>query len=282
MNITSPTYEYVVGDPVPVAQTPAYRLYLCTQIGTGRECLLQIAVDAVGNGVLDRMAFMLRELRVKAEELETEFEPHRRRPESRLNYHYGFPEVVDSFIFDEQGGRRVNILAFPCLEVVTPVLGVNTLVPLSNIVRKDGRRVDLKTSPWVLGKALKLLAFAHSNGVAMGGLDLTKILIQPDEHFVIFFDWSDARFHPEGVPVEVQRKEVMDIARVVIALLGGDAATRSFPDEGIDGAELYIQLLLQLAAGGQSSAFRAHKEFYPLLRERLGWKGFHPFATFPR
>lgn len=280
MNITSPSQEYVVGPKV--AQTDAYRLYLCIQIGTGRQCLLQIAVDVTGNGVLDRLAFILRELRPKADELEKEFEPHRKYPDSRLNYHYGFPEVVESFICHEQGGRRINVLAFPCLEVQNPPLEVGTLVPVSNIVGRDHKRVDLKTSPWILGKSLKILAFAHDTGVAMGGLDLTKILIQPDEHFVIFFDWSDARFHSEGVPADVQRNEVMDSARIVTTLLGGDVATRIFPNEGIPNSELYIQFLLQLAAGGQSKASSAHKEFYTLLHDRLGWKGFHPFTTMTR
>lgn len=281
MIIKSPTHEYDVGDLV-VAQTAHYRSRLCTQIGTGRQCLLQIANDAAGNGVLDRMAFILRELRVKSDELEVEFEPHRRRPESRLNYHYGFPEVVDSFIFHEQGGRRINILAFPCLEAATPPLEVGQLVPLSNIVTRDHKRIDLKTSPWILGKSLKILAFAHDNGYELGGLDLTKILIQPDKHFVIFFDWSDARFHPEGVPAEIQRNEIMELARCVVTLLGGDAATRSFPDEGIPEAGPYYQFLLELAAGGQTSALGAHKTLYPLLREQLGWNGFHKFATFQR
>lgn len=274
MNIRSPTSEYVVGDLV--GETAIYRIRLCTQIETRRQCLLQIAKDAGKNGILDRIAFILKELSNKAFKLEEEYTPHRKFPEQRLNYHFGFPEVVDTFILHEQGDRRVSILAFPGIDEV------QRLVPLHNIVHKDRRRIDLKTSPWIIGKGLKLLAFFHDHEVEIGKLDLTKILIEPNEHFIVFFDFSDACVHSGGVSLSVQRKEITDLARMVITLLGGNPATRMFPDEEVDGGDLYRNHLLQLAAGKYASAFDARVEHYRLIREVNGWKGFHSFTSFPR
>ena len=234
---------------------------------------------AAYNGILDRGSFVLRELAVKAVKLEEDYANHRRYPEERLNYQFGFPEVVDSFVLKEQGGRRINILAFPCLEARSPILNVSTLVPLHNILHKDNKRVDLRTSAWIMGKILKLLAFVHDHGVELGGMDLTTILIQPDEHFVILFDWERARTHPEVVPLDQTRQEIMDAAKTVIILLGGDRATRTFPEDvsTVEGFEPYTQYLLSLAAGSQANALIAHGEFYQLLK-RMGWRGFHPFT----
>lgn len=274
MNLTSPNgQEYVVGDLV--GQTKTYRLRLCTQVKTGRQCLLQVAINAAYNGEVDRMAFILRELKEKAQQLEEEYVPHRKFPDERLNYDIGFPEVLESFIVSEQDGRRVNVLAFKEVD------GPRRLVPLHNIVYKDLRRIDLRTSAWILGKTLKLLAFAHNQGTALGHLDLGSILIEPDEHYVILFDWGQARTHPEGVPKDQTRQEIMDATRAVITLLGGNRTNRTFPVDDVEGFEPYTQHLLSLAAGSQTDASTAHTEFYQLLR-RNNWKGFHPFTFFPR
>ncbi len=72
-------------DPDAVGKTPIYNLYLCVEVGTGRQCLLQIAIEAVHNGVLDRMAFFVTELAAKAVELEEEYTPQRKFPDERLN-----------------------------------------------------------------------------------------------------------------------------------------------------------------------------------------------------
>ncbi|NQV89450.1 MAG: hypothetical protein HQ488_03965 [Parcubacteria group bacterium] len=272
--ITPDGQQYTIGKMV--AETAEYRLRLCTQVGTGRSCLLQVAISSANNGTLDRVAYILRRLATRAIEVEELYTPRRKYPDERLNYQIGFPEVLASFVHEEQGGRRINILAFACVD------DVKQLVPLASIVSKDSLRVDMQTSAWILGKSLKLLAFAHDNGVEIGGLDLSKILIEPTKHYVILFDWSAARIHPDGVSTATARQEIMDLARGIVTLLGGDIATRRFPDDGEEGRETYFAHLLQLAAGSQPDAFLAHGTFYDLLRQDLGWKGFRPFTTHTR
>ncbi|MBI4257242.1 serine/threonine protein kinase [Candidatus Uhrbacteria bacterium] len=275
MIITSPTgTEYMVGDLV--GQTATYRLYLCTQVGTGRQCLLQVAKETTHNGDLDRTAYILRELRAKADELERQYESRRRFPDERLNYHFGFPEAVESFVVKEQGGRRINVLVFPCVD------NVIQLVPLYNIIYKDHKRVNTRTSAWIMGKILKILVFAHDQEFQVNNLEPSNILIEPDLHFVVVFDWSDARSSPHGMEADLTRADIMKAAHAVITLLGGDATMRSFPEDGVENASVYLDHLLQLAAGRQSSAAHAHKEFYQLLKNSLHWKGFHPFTTLNR
>lgn len=274
MNLKGRHGEYrVIGDRV--AETETYRLYLCEQGKTGRECLLQIALSVAGNAALDRMSYFLREFQVEAEELEKEYATVRTDPKAVLNYGLGFPEVLDDFVAAEQGGRRVNILAFRCVDAV------NALVPVQNIITKDSKRVDLRTSAWILGKLLKLLTFAHSQGVVVGRLDGTNVLIEPNKHYVLVFDWSGARIELGHVSTETARQEIMAVAQLVIALLGGDYQKRFVPEQSMDdGFALYTQHLFELAAGSCADAKSAHTAFYQLVGSQgLAWKGFHPFTS---
>ncbi|MCR4312579.1 MAG: hypothetical protein NUV56_04835, partial [Candidatus Uhrbacteria bacterium] len=257
--------QYDVGKAV--AETTEYRLRLATEVGTGRQCLIQVAIDAVNNGSLDRNAYFLHELKARSDELEEEYEQVKKDPNIMLNYHFGFPAILDTFVVKDQGDRRVNVLAF------NGVNNVSSMWPVSKIV-KNGRRIDIRSSAWIFGKLLKLLIFAHSQDILVSNLQASNILIEPDEHYVLIFDWSDAK--PGVISPEMARKEIADVARVVIALLGGDTVSRIVPLKGNEnGFEPYTDRLFQLAAGSSADAKDAHKAFYALLRT-LGWKHFHP------
>lgn len=282
------------------AEAEAYRLYLCSQVETGRQCLLQIANTEEQNGQLDRAAYLLGELARRAEELEEEYAKVKTNPKSVLNYNLGFPELVDSFVCPEQGGRRINVLAFRCVEEV------GKMVPISNITEKDRLRVDPRTSAWMMGKALKLLAFAFSEGISVGLTTGKNLLIEPDKHYVLIFDWSGASTHPE-VPKKTRCQEISQAAQAVITALGGDGPSGFIPNDGdepferfvnlrqkeIDGAESpdelrqqyqaeafrqYADFLLDLARGAESDAERAHREFYELV-DALWPREFYPFTT---
>lgn len=314
MQIKSPDHVYRLGKLV--AEAPAYRLYLCKQEGTGRECLLQVAASAVDNGTLDRAAFVLKELERRADELEAEYAKVRTDPNVLLNYGLGFPELVESFIFEEQNGRRINILAFRCVD------DVHRMVPLGNIVRKDELRVDLRTSAWIMGKALKLLAFAHGERISVGRIDDTNILIEPDQHYVLFFDWSHAELHPDVVPTVTRRTEIAQAAQAVIKVIardhsdgtGGSSSSELGmtmerwmaqdlvdssvigikPLDGLEGqmslAEArsvyadyekerpYADFLVHLADGGERDAEQAHERFYKLI-DGIWERKFYPFTT---
>jgi hypothetical protein len=269
MEIMNGVYRYSVGQLV--AEAEKYRLYLC-QHDTNRQCLFQIALTAEQNGSLDRAAYILRELTRLASEVEEGYARVRTDPKSLLNYQLGFPELVDSFVCFEQGGRRVNILAFRHVD------NVSTMVPVVNIMEKDKLRVDIKTSAWILGKTLKLLTFAHSEGMAIARLGGNNILIEAKQHYVVLFDWSEVQTFPREVPAEIAQKEIIQTAKTIIIVLGGDPETGEIPDSDEEGHIQYAEHLKRLSRGGGSNAGTLHKEHYALI-ERLGWKGFHPFTT---
>lgn len=247
-----------------------YRLYLCTRTGESRQLLLQVADGAAKNGALDRSAYILTQMAEAASALETEYAGVKSDPTIFLNYDILFPQLIESFIFTAQGNRRINILAFKNVDALRQV------VPASNIMTKDRTRIDARSSAWFLGKLLKLLVFTQSEGFANDALDATNILLEPDQHYVTVFDWSKTMTHTDGVPIATRRSEIMKVTRVIIALLGGDYARRSFP-EGIE--DEYKAHLLRLASGSEPDADKAHQEFYSLIRALWGRK-FHPFTTF--
>lgn len=268
MIIENQDRRYEVGDQV--AQASNYRLYLCRQEGVERQCLLQIAVDAAHNGALDRAAYILAELKRRADELEEEYVKVKTDPKMMLNYDLGFPELLDSFVCQEQGGRRINILAFRSVD------DVSKMVPIGNIIHRDGKRVDLRTSAWITGKSLKLFVLAHSMGISIRP-DNTNILIEPDEHYVVFFDWSDSTFYSTEIPSETRSEAIAKMAQVVITLVGGDYETRSFPDDE-GGMEEYKTILLALADGVYHNAEKAHARFYEIV-DALWERAYYPFTA---
>jgi len=268
--IRSDHYSYQVGKKV--AETDNYRIYLCLQAETARQCLLQIASAVEHNGGLQRAAYLLKELERRADELEKEYVRVKTDPNILLNYGLGFPELIDSFICQEQGGRWINILAFRNVE------DVSRMVPLINITAKDRLRVDLRTSAWIMGKLLKLLAFTHVEGISVNLLTGHSVLIEPDEHYVVIFDWTAAQTHPETLSNEVQRKEISQAAQTIITVLGGDSEKGILPNDGDEAFERYTNHLLRLARGGESNAERAHDKFYELI-DSLWKREFYPFKT---
>lgn len=269
MEIKNGSCLYRVGNRV--AETGHYRLYLCIQEGTGRQCLLQVATSAEHNGGLQRAAHILKELQRRAGELEAEYARVKTDPKVLLNYQLGIPELVNSFICKEQGGRQINVFAFRNVE------NVSDMVPLSNITAKDHLRVDLRTSAWIMGKLLKLLVFAHHEGISVGVLDGNNIVIEPEQHYVVIFEWSAARMYPETVPAETRSREIAHAAQAVVIVLGGDLATGTFPD---DGHKTYTDYLLRLARGRISDARKAYEHFYSLI-DGIWEREYYPFTTKP-
>lgn len=257
-----------------VARSEYYHLYLCVQEDTKRECLLQIASVAEHNGKIQRAAYILTELARHADKLEAEYEKIRADPKILLNYKFGFPELVDSFIYQEQGGRQINILAFRNVDDVAD------MVPLINITDKDKLRIDLRTSAWIMGKILKLLDFIYSQGISIDFTSGDNILINVDKHYVVFFDWTKASWSEmlEIDPVKVQRNEIAQAAQAVVIALGGNVETGFFPE---DGNKEYINYLLKLARGDTiTDAKTAHKNFYEIVN-RIWKREFHPFTVKP-
>lgn len=262
--------EYRVGNLV--AEAPTYRLYAC-EGSDDRELLLQIASEPADNGKLERVAFILRDLMETAgryEELYAKLHPGK-----QLGYDHLLPQVVDSFVYDDQGKRRVNILALYKADRLEEV------VPLSNITLFDGRRVDIPSSAWILGRLLKLLVFCHGEGTAIRGISGNNILIQPEHHTVAVLDWTSALIYQaqKEADGEIYAADIADAAQAVFAAIGGNPETGSYPYDA-DGAERYIEYLWQLCTGNQVDAEIAHHQFYDLVNGLFGY-GFREFHTYP-
>ncbi len=262
--------EYYVGDLV--AEASAYRLYACRG-DDERELLLQIASETACNGKLERVAFILRDLMETAGRYEEVYA--NLNPGKQLGYGHLLPEVVDSFVCDEQGKRRINILALYKADRLIKV------VPLSNITALDRRRVDLSASAWILGRLLKLLVFIHGEGTAVRGISGNNVLIQPERHTVAVLDWTSALTYQvhEEVVREQYKADIVNAAQAVFIAIGGDPETGSYPYDA-DGAERYIEYLRQLCMGNEIDAETAHHRFYDLVNELYGF-GFREFRTYP-
>lgn len=260
--------RYQVGGK-PVAKTDSYRVYVCEDAASGRRYLLQVATSVAGNGGLDRAQFLLKKLGSTAELFEQENALV--NPGQLVSYDRLFPQLIESFIAEDQGGRRINILGFT--EVDDPAL----LVPLSNLAVKDGLRVSLTSSAWVMGRLLKLLGFAHGEGIAVKALGGGNILLEPAQHFALVFDWSSATTYRE-VPAKVRKDDIASAAKTVLASTGANIETgKSFP---LDSEPRYTDFLWRLARGREADALRAHKRFYELIDELWG-REFRKFKTLP-
>jgi len=261
--------RYQVGGK-PVAETDSYRVYVCEDVASGQRYLLQVATSVVKNGGLERAAYLLGELRSTAELFERENALV--NPGQLVSYDRLFPQLVDGFIAEDQGGRRINILGFT--EVDDPAL----LVPLSNLAVKDGLRVSLTSSAWVMGRLLKLLGFAHGEGIAVKALGGGNILLEPAQHFALVFDWSSATTYQDEVPVRVRKDDIASAAKTVLASTGANIETgKPFP---LDGEPRYTDFLWRLAHGREADALRAHDQFYELVDELWG-REFRKFETLP-
>lgn len=255
-----------------VAEAPTYRLYICRD-DDERELLLQIASEAGNNGKLERVAFILNDLMETAGRYEEMYATM--YSGKQLGYGHLLPEVVDSFICDEQGKRRVNILALYKAD------RLNKVVPLSNITALDMRRVDLPSSAWILGRLLKLLVFVHGEGIAIRGISGNNILIQPEHHTVAVLDWTSAlmfQVQEEVAKVEFTA-DITSAAQAVFVAIGGDPETGSYPYDA-DDAEEYVQYLRQLCADSVTDTQDVHHTFYDVVNGLYGFS-FREFRTYP-
>jgi hypothetical protein len=255
-----------------VAGNDRYRLRSCTD-ERGREMLFQIATDASRNSELSRNGWALRTLKEASDDVERRYKEAGH--EGALNYDLGFPELTDSFIFDGQGSRQVNILRF------REILELNGVIPLLKIW-KDGLRVDLQTSAWILGKLIKTISFAHDNRIQVHNITGNNVLIHPDQHYVVIFDWSGMTVHEGPVPSMIVREEIKLAAQLAIKAVGGDLDLAMTNDADLP----YTRLLQSLASEGMSAASKAHQAFYGIVDQLCNdpeiehWKaGFHHFTT---
>lgn len=270
MLLKGASHEYELGPQV--AQDDRFDVYLCTQVGSPEKVFLLVVAQEGMNSIVDRWAFMLKELAQHAERLEKEYATVKTNPKDLLNYQLGFPVLVETFKSPKK--RRILILAF---ENSTP----SAMVPIAKMVERDRLRVDIKTSVWMMGKLLKVLAFAHDQNVSVGLVNSGNILIDPDQHYVNVFDWSAAQMCPSPLDDETKRGEIADAAKVVVDALGGSVSDRTIPNNEGEEGEHYCAHLWTLTDALTCDASLAHEHFYQLV-EGLWKRKFYPFTTFTR
>lgn len=264
--------KYLIGQTL--ASTNEYTLYVCV-LPSGRCGILKIAKAAKFNGSLDKEAFILKMMAAKASEVEAAIDP----VSKPYNYQYFFPAVVESFICESQGNRRVNVLGFP-----DPVDEIGQLTPLSSLIEKERVRVDPRTAAWMVGKSFKVLSFAHGQGIVNNQVLASNILIEKEQHGVVFFNWSQVTMYPDGiVPQDIASREIALIACLGISLMGGNPNLGTIPDYYQDQLtdNRFMDLLRLLSWGKISDAGVAHAKFYKLIRE-LWPRYFHPYTAYPR
>lgn len=261
-----------------VGETSTHRMYEAVDLESSQELLMFIATEILHNSNLELMSYRLKMMREHALLLEAEYQ--KQFPDKSLGYQYALPKVHDAFFADKQGGRMVLMLQIEAVD------HISSLVPLSMIRNKDQVRVDHKTAAWILGKSLKLLAFAHDFGLVLGDINGDDILIERRSHLVMCVDWTRASKFPQQSTqsLSIVQRELSGIAKEITDLMGGSVNQYLLPDsipESNDDPERRFESFLRNLSGGlYSSAGDAHKSFYLMVEEMWGRK-FHPFTSFP-
>lgn len=256
----------------PLSDNDKINLYRITDSEEGSGLVLKVGKSASFNGVMDREFLILKKMKEHAQALEKEYT--RIKPDGLLNYQLGFPEVMETFISEDQGKRRIVI------ERLTATDDLHELVPVGQIRNREFSRVDLKTSVWVMGKLLKIIAFAHNQGIEVGNISSENILIVKESHCVTLFDWSLAKIHSGIISTDISQSEISCAAREVLSLLSGINGSYSFILEEGDSQDVdYVKFLEEIYRGKYVDANKAHAEFYKFVRAVWG-KIFHPYTAF--
>jgi hypothetical protein len=270
LNLTGVLNEYQQG--AKVAVNNQFDIHLCTPADNPKKSCLLVTAREGKNPVVDRWAFILKELAQHAERLEEEYALTKTDPNSFLNYRLGFPTLVETF--KSPAGQQMMIVEFEHSEP-------SAMVPIARMIQKDEFRVDLKSSVWMMGKLLKILAFAHDQGISVGPITTGKILIDPDQHYVNVFDWSAGQMSTPPLTDELKQQEIAQATNVIVDALGGDVTQRTIPNNEGEEGERYIAHLWTLVDALFRDANLAHERFYQLV-EKLWGRTFHPFTTFTR
>lgn len=250
---------YTIGDVV--ARNDRYELFLCYD-KSNSQYLYQVPVNAGGEKFIITNASFLNMLRESADYIQE-------KSDIVYNYHLGFPEIVQEF--DDY------ITSF--VIKLNGVDNINSVIPLIKMC-KEGFRVDLQTSAWIFGKLLKIISFANDNKILLSDISPNNVLIQPDLHYVIVFDWSKAKI--VGMVGEADCKsQLKKVAKIIIKILGDNLDNVKM----CEADDLYIDYINKLANGGWYNVSKAHIDLYNIIdimcsMENSNWKnGFHKFTV---
>lgn len=253
-------------------ETETTRTYLCFT-DDKNWYFLKVAVSPQDNSLLEKEEFILKTLREESDKLEEEY-LSKFPDKGPLNNHFFFPEVVDSFIVEDGGSRRVLVLSLMHIAKESKELS-----PLSFVIERerDNLSIDSRTSAWILGKLLKMLVFTQDVGVLVGDLSISNILINKEKHYVSIFDWGNALFNNSPISEDECIAEISEVAIGVVEALDGNPITGEIPVDAELTDPRYAEYIKLLVEGKTGDARNSHKEFYSIVHSI--WKGFYPYTT---
>lgn len=271
--------SYIIVKP-DVGVTSKYRIHLIQLEKTHQYALLKVAKAKEHNYLLATEFKILRLLQLAADDIE-------RQSDASFNYHHFVPEAIDHFEADSSSHRMATIVKYA--EVVEEP---NEFAPLSLLVSLE-QRVDIKTAVWIMGKLLKTIDLAAHTGVSTNALTPSNILIQPDKHWLVVFDWTTAKITRDEPAM------IRSLAQSIVRLVGGTTkvdgrdTTVLLPSQEMVAVtnrqhrefERFLSQLFQ----PESSALEFHNMLYrladttwPKHQEKEIWvRDFHPFVIYP-
>ena len=270
MEIRGPSGKfYVIGSELGV--NDKFKLYQCSD-GDNDVCILKIARKAAWNGLLDREAFLLQLLAKEAEELEIEYEKVK-KDDKKLNYHFFFPQLIESFTSPEQENSRINIVSFKHI-----AKKLSDLTPIGHLTSRENVRVDPRTSAWILGKLLTMIAFTKNQSVLINNITGDNVLINRDQHYVTIFDWTEASLGSGEISSDLVVSDIIKATKEVTKILSYDYLTEKLPeDKQLEGND-YEKYLSELSSGRIKDVVQAHKQFYQIVLS--AWpREFYKFTT---
>jgi len=252
--------EYAVNESDRAIEPKKYGVYICSVAGRKNAALLQIATASRFNTILEQAGTVLQLLQNESAEWNEKY-----------HFDWLFPELRASFLHED--GRRVNVL---CLREVD---NVRELHALSHII-KSGRRVDIRTAIWILGRLLKLLMFVHPRGYSIAAT-AGNVLIHPgtDEtkHQAAVFNWGRCKLFGGAVPMPFCQKDIAVAAKTTLRILGADDSTGEYPYEDEHGFLKYVFALTE----NDGDSMGVYEAYYRYVYDQFG-RQFHPFTTFSR
>jgi len=271
MEIRSSTGKtYVVGSEL--GSNNRFKFYQCV-VDEDKSCILKIARKPAFNGLLDRETFLLKTLEQSALELEVEYKKVN-KTDKLLNYHFFFPKLLESFISNEQGGSRISIVSFNHV-----ANDLSDLTPLSYLKEKEEARIDPRSSAWILGKLLTMLAFLKDQSVFVNDLSGDNIFINRSQHYVMLFDWTQATSGNGEISKDLAALNISKVAKEVIKALDGYFVSKKLPENDQLIGNDYEKYLFELSSGLWKDFILAHKKFYDIVLS-VWPREFYRFKTY--
>jgi hypothetical protein len=271
MEIKSPTgRSYVVGSEL--GSNERFKFYQCA-FESDKTCILKIARKPAFNGLLDREVFLLQNLAQEALALEAEYQKVN-QSDKLLNYHFFFPRFLESFISLDQGGSRISVISFSHV-----ANDLSDLTPLSYLKEKEEVRIDPRSSAWILGKLLTMLAFLKDQSVFVTDLSGDNIFINRSQHYVMLFDWTQATWGNGEMSKDLVALNISKITKEVIKALDGDLVSKKLPENEQLINNDYEKYLFELSSGVWKDFILAHKKFYDMVLS-VWPREFYRFKTY--